>query len=132
MTAASNSKRVVILGAGFAGLYTALHLQKKLGKNAPVDITLIDQNHFHLFTPMLHEVATGMIELSLILTPIRRLMKGKGIRFLRARVEAINPEAQRVVLCRADQEPVPTFWSLPWVRSRTFMELIPSGSGRWR
>lgn len=48
-------KRVLILGAGFAGLYTALHLDKLLGEDSPAEITLVDRNHFHLFTPLLHE-----------------------------------------------------------------------------
>jgi len=48
-------KRVLILGAGFAGLYTTLHLDKLLGEDSPAEITLVDRNHFHLFTPLLHE-----------------------------------------------------------------------------
>jgi NADH dehydrogenase len=46
----TGKKRVLILGAGFAGLYTALHLERALDKDAPVGITLVDRNHFHLFT----------------------------------------------------------------------------------
>ncbi len=92
-------KRVLILGAGFAGLYTALHLDRILEKDAPVEITLVDQNHFHLFTPLLHEAASGVIHPGLIMTPIRRLLRGTRVRFLRARVEAIDLSAQRVTLC---------------------------------
>ncbi|MGD2205510.1 MAG: NAD(P)/FAD-dependent oxidoreductase [Anaerolineae bacterium] len=94
-----DKKRVLILGAGFAGLYTALHLEKTLSRDAPVEITLVDQNHFHLFTPLLHEVASGVIHPGLIMTPIRRILRGKRIQFLRARVEAIDLEAQEVTLC---------------------------------
>jgi NADH dehydrogenase len=92
-------KRVLILGAGFAGLYTALHLERALGKNAPAEITLVDRNHFHLFTPLLHEAASGVIHPGLIMTPIRRILRGKRIEFLRARVDAIDLEAQTITLC---------------------------------
>jgi NADH dehydrogenase len=96
---ADNKKRVLILGAGFAGLYTALHLEKKLGKEPQAEITLIDRNHFHLFTPLLHEAASGVIHPGLILTPIRRVLGRTGINFLRARVDNIDLEAQTVTLC---------------------------------
>jgi NADH dehydrogenase len=95
----TDKKRVMILGAGFAGLYTALHLERMLGSGAPVEITLVDQNHFHLFTPLLHEAASGVIHPGLIMTPIRRILHGKRINFLRARVDAIDPQAQTVTLC---------------------------------
>jgi NADH dehydrogenase len=92
-------KHVLVLGAGFAGLYTSLNLNKKLGENAPVKITLVDQNHFHLFTPLLHEVASGVIYPGLIMTPIRRILRNKRIDFLRARVDAIDLDTQTVTMC---------------------------------
>jgi NADH dehydrogenase len=92
-------KRVLILGAGFAGFYTALHLERALGKNTPAEITLVDRNHFHLFTPLLHEAASGVIHPGLIMTPIRRILRHKRIAFLRARVDAIDLEARTVTLC---------------------------------
>jgi NADH dehydrogenase len=91
---------VLILGAGFAGLYTALHLEKALSDDASIEITLVDRNHFHLFTPLLHEAASGLIPLDLILAPIRRILRGKQIRFLRSRVEGIDLEGQQVTLCK--------------------------------
>lgn len=94
-----NKKRVLILGAGFAGLYTALHLEERLSEGAPVEITLIDQNHFHLFTPLLHEAASGVIHPGLIMPPIRRVLHGKRINFLRARADDIDLENQIVTLC---------------------------------
>jgi NADH dehydrogenase len=95
----NEKKRVLILGAGFGGLYTALRLEKSLGKDASVEITLVDRNHFHLFTPLLHEAASGVIPLDLILAPIRRILHGKQIRFLRGWVEEIDLEAKQVTLC---------------------------------
>ncbi|MCX8066299.1 MAG: FAD-dependent oxidoreductase, partial [Anaerolineae bacterium] len=91
--------RVLILGAGFAGLYTALHLDRRLPKDAPVEITLVDQNHFHLFTPLLHEAASGIIPPGLIMTPIRRLLRRSRVHFLRARVDSIDLENRQVQLC---------------------------------
>jgi len=91
--------RVLVLGAGFGGLHAALRLEKLLDGDAPVEITLVDQHHHHLFTPMLHEAAAGVINVGLILTPIRRVLRGKRVSFLRARVERIDIEAQEVTLC---------------------------------
>ncbi|MBC7227628.1 MAG: NAD(P)/FAD-dependent oxidoreductase [Thermoflexales bacterium] len=90
---------ILILGAGFAGLYTALHLDRLLPKDAPVEVTLVDQNHFHLFTPLLHEAASGVIHPGLMMTPIRRLLRRSRVRFLRARVDGIDLENRRVQLC---------------------------------
>jgi NADH dehydrogenase len=52
--ALASAHRVVIVGGGFAGLYAA----KRLGK-APLALTLIDRRNFHLFQPLLYQVATG-------------------------------------------------------------------------
>jgi len=93
------NRRVLILGAGFAGLYTALHLDKALGEDPPAEITLVDRNHFHLFTPLLHEAASGVIHPGLVMTPIRRALRRSRVRFLRARVDGIDLERQQVQLC---------------------------------
>ena len=55
-------KRILILGSGFGGLYTALHLEKKLRRETAVEITLVNRENFFLFTPMLHEVAAGDLD----------------------------------------------------------------------
>jgi NADH dehydrogenase len=95
----STRKRILILGAGFAGLYTALHLERMLDKDTLAEVALVDQHYYHLFTPMLHEAATGVIQPGLIMTPIRRILRGKWIHFLHARVEHIDLEAREVTLC---------------------------------
>ena len=51
--------RIVIAGGGFAGLYAAMHFDKRLARRADVEVTLISRENFILFTPMLHEVAAG-------------------------------------------------------------------------
>jgi NADH dehydrogenase len=96
-------KRVLILGAGFAGLNTALHLDKILRKDEDVRVTLIDRNHFSLFTPLLHEAASGVVHPGLILTPIRRALRKTRVEFLRARVQHIDLDNRTVELCCDDE-----------------------------
>jgi NADH dehydrogenase len=50
-------QRIVILGGGFGGLYTALHLDKAMARDPALEVTLVNRENFFLFTPMLHEVA---------------------------------------------------------------------------
>jgi len=57
-------KKVLILGGGFGGLYAALRMEKTLARDPDVQVTLVNRENFFLFTPMLHEVATGDLELS--------------------------------------------------------------------
>ena len=64
--------RIVILGAGFAGLTAA----KQLAKLA-VDLTIVDQRNHHLFQPLLYQVATAGLSPADIATPIRRLFRGR-------------------------------------------------------
>ena len=54
-------QRIVILGGGFAGVYTALRLEKTLARDPDIEIVLVSRDNFLLFTPMLHEVVTGEI-----------------------------------------------------------------------
>lgn len=85
---------VVIVGAGFGGLEAA----KALGK-FPLRVTLIDQNNFHLFQPMLYQVATAGLAPSDIATPVREVMrKQENTDVLMARVVGIDEEQQRVLL----------------------------------
>src|SRR5689334_10854138 len=61
---------VVILGGGFGGLYTALGL-----RHAPAKVTLVDRRNFHLFQPLLYQVATGGLSPANIAAPLRSLLK---------------------------------------------------------
>ncbi len=87
--------RVLILGGGFGGVYTALHLEGALRKQ-PVDITLVSRENFFLFTPLLHEVATGGIETRHIAYPIRSLRGKRRFSFIQAEVEAVDLEEKMV------------------------------------
>jgi hypothetical protein len=64
-------KRILILGGGFAGVELLRRLQDRFQNDVSVDITMVSKDNFFLFTPMLHEVASGMIETRHIVTPIR-------------------------------------------------------------
>lgn len=74
-------KHVLILGGGFAGIEVLKRLQKKFHDNKNVAITLVSRDNFLLFTPMLPEVSTGMIETRHIVTPTRSFI-GKA-RFMK-------------------------------------------------
>lgn len=64
-------KRVLILGGGFSGIQVLRQLQKAFQDDVSVDIALVNRDNFFLFTPMLPEVSSGMIETRHIVTPIR-------------------------------------------------------------
>jgi hypothetical protein len=66
-----SSKHIVILGGGFAGIGVLKKLQKEFHNDSRVEITLVSKENFLLFTPMLPEVASGMIETRHIVTPVR-------------------------------------------------------------
>jgi NADH dehydrogenase len=84
--------RVVILGAGFAGLEVALHLI-----NAPVEVVLIDRQNHHTFQPLLHQVATAELEPSQIAYPIRwAFRRAKNVQFVLAEVLNIQTAQQSV------------------------------------
>ncbi len=86
-----DKKRILILGGGFAGVYAALHLEKGLGRDAGVEITLVSDENFLLFTPMLPEVASSSIEARHIVSPIRAFFR---------RVQYLNSEVRKVDLQR--------------------------------
>ncbi len=86
-------QRVVIIGAGFAGLWMAKSLRK-----SPVEVVLIDRNNFHTFLPLLYQVASAEVEVSEIATPIRKIVsKQKNVIFLNDEVVGLDEE-RKVVL----------------------------------
>jgi len=86
--------RVVILGGGFGGLGAALKL-----RHAPVDVTLIDRCNYHLFQPLLYQVATGSLSPANISSPLRNILKRqKNTRVLLAEATDIDVRNRRVVL----------------------------------
>ena len=86
--------QVVIIGGGFGGLYTAKTLAK-----ANVNVTLIDKRNFHLFQPLLYQVATGTLSPADISSPLRSVLrKSKNTQVLWGEVNDIDPKAQQVIL----------------------------------
>ena len=91
--------RVVILGGGFAGLNAAVALERALPRGREVEITLVNRDNFILFTPMLHEVAASDLDLTHIVTPIRRMVR-RTVLFV-GTVEEIDLPGRRVVVRHA-------------------------------
>ena len=86
--------RVVIIGAGFGGLYAARALRR-----APVDVTVIDRRNHHLFQPLLYQVATAALSPGDIAYPIRAILsRQKNTRVLLAEATAIDAKNRKVVL----------------------------------
>lgn len=86
--------RVVILGGGFGGLSAAQKL-----KRAPVDVTLIDRRNFHLFQPLMYQVATGSLSPGEIAAPLRGVLSGqKNTQVLLGEAAEIDPVARKVIL----------------------------------
>ena len=86
-------KRVVIVGGGFAGLHLVRRLEGHL-RASEAQITMLDRNNFHLFTPLLYQVATGELPPHAVAYPLRVPLAGD--RFVRAEVEAIDLDAKVV------------------------------------
>jgi NADH dehydrogenase len=90
----ANKQRVVILGGGFGGLYAAQAL-----KRAPVEITLLDRRNFHLFQPLLYQVATGSLSPGEVAAPLRGILsKQKNTQVLLGEAVDIDAAERRVLL----------------------------------
>jgi NADH:ubiquinone reductase (H+-translocating) len=90
--------RIVIAGGGFAGLYAAIHFNKRLARRADVEVTLISHENFILFTPLLHEVAAGDLYPGDIVNPLRRILRHVNV--FEADVQSVDLE-KRLVRCTA-------------------------------
>ncbi len=93
--------RVVIVGGGFGGLYAAKVLAK-----AGTDLTVVDKRNFHLFQPLLYQIATGGLSPGDIASPIRSVLKrGRRVRVLQDEAIDVLPNDRRVVLHAGDALP---------------------------
>jgi NADH:quinone reductase (non-electrogenic) len=90
----TNRKRIVILGGGFGGVTVLKKLQTHFQTDVSVDIAMVSKDNYLLFTPMLHEIASGMIETRHIVTPIREFCNRS--RFYCATVKNIDLEKKKV------------------------------------
>jgi NADH:ubiquinone reductase (H+-translocating) len=80
--------KIVIAGGGFAGLYAAKYLDKRLARGLDIEVTLISRENFILFTPMLHEVAGGDLSPADIVNPLRRILRHVNV--VQADIQAID------------------------------------------
>jgi NADH dehydrogenase len=90
----ADQHRVVIIGGGFGGLSAALKL-----KHAPVEITLVDRHNYHLFQPLLYQVATGALSPANVAGPLRQVLrKQKNTKVLLGEAVHIDAAKRRVIL----------------------------------
>jgi NADH dehydrogenase len=90
----SERRKVVIIGGGFGGLSAAQHLNSNL-----VDVTLIDRRNYHLFQPLLYQVATGSLSAGEVASPLRGVLsRQKNTRVWLGTVVDIDPDCKRVFL----------------------------------
>ena len=85
-------KKILILGGGFAGIYTAKNLQKQNLED--YEIELISDNNYFIFQPLLPEVASGTIYSSDAVTPIRQMLK--GIKYRNAEISSLDFNNKKV------------------------------------
>ncbi|QDU63463.1 NADH dehydrogenase-like protein [Planctomycetes bacterium Pan216] len=86
--------RVVVVGGGFGGLYATTSL-----RHAPVQVTLLDRRNFHLFQPLLYQVATGALSPANIAAPLRSILRSQqNARVLLGNVDTVDVEAKEVRL----------------------------------
>src|SRR5262249_62086257 len=90
----SGRSKVIIIGGGFGGLFAAQAL-----KSAPVDVTVIDRHNYHLFQPLLYQVATGSLSPGQIAAPLRGVLsRQQNTRVLLGEVTDVDLAAKRVAL----------------------------------
>ncbi len=91
-----NKKKILILGGGFAGVECARQLEKEFGNDPEIELVMVSEDNFLLFTPMLPQVASGMIETRHIVLPIRTVWK--QTKFYESRIKNIDPYGKIVTL----------------------------------
>src|SRR5271163_4528867 len=94
MDASTSKKRILILGGGFGGVYTARHLERLFKRRSDVEIVLVSRDNFLLMTPLLFEVFSGTLDVRHCSFPLRAFLQ--TTRFVEAKVRGIDLE-RRVV-----------------------------------
>jgi NADH dehydrogenase len=101
-TSAATPHRVLILGGGFAGVQTAQSLEKRLGSRADVEIWLVNQDNFMLFTPLLPEVCSGHLEPRHVVSPLRAMFNRPSTWCITAEVQGIALDERTVTVLGGD------------------------------
>ena len=94
MNSKSTKTKIVIAGGGFAGLYAAKYLDKRLARRPDIEVTLVSRENFILFTPMLHEVAAGDLSPGDIVNPLRRILRHVNV--VQADIQAIDLTTKKI------------------------------------
>ncbi|KKK34083.1 NADH dehydrogenase [Salinicoccus sediminis] len=94
-------KKILVLGAGYAGLQAVSKLQKSLG-HQDADITLINKNEYHYEATWLHETAAGTIDWEDGVYPISKVVDASKVKFIPAEVTAIHKDEKRVETNQGD------------------------------
>lgn len=94
----ANPKKILILGGGFAGVSVLRKLESEFKNNDNIKITLVNEDNFFLYTPMLAELASGMIRPSAISIPLRMICK--KTEFIQAKVSSIDLKSKLVAITR--------------------------------
>jgi NADH dehydrogenase len=113
MDASTSKKRILILGGGFGGVYTARHLERLCKRRPDVEVVLVSRDNFLLMTPLLFEVFSGTLDVRHCSFPLRAFLR--TTRFIEAAVRGIDLE-RRVVQLDGGGESVElptTSWSWP-------------------
>lgn len=97
-------KKIVILGAGYGGIMTAVRLQEKLA-NHEAEVTLINKHDYHYLTTWLHEPAAGTLHHDRCRVDIRSLLNPNKIRFVKGVVQSIQPNENVITLSNQDRLP---------------------------
>lgn len=88
-------RRIVIVGGGFGGLHLVRRIEGRI-RPGEAEITLVDRQNFHLFTPLLYQVATGELPEHAVAYPLRRATVPAGVRFLQTEVESVDLDGRRI------------------------------------
>src|SRR6266481_2750358 len=94
MDASASKKRILILGGGFGGVYTARHLERLFKRRPDVEVVLVSRDNFLLMTPLLFEVFSGALDVRHCSFPIRAFLR--TTRFVEATVQSIDLEGRLV------------------------------------
>jgi NADH:ubiquinone reductase (H+-translocating) len=124
----TDKPRIVIIGAGFGGLWAAKKLHKE-----PVEIFLLDRNNYHSFWPLLYQVGSAELEPSQIAYPVRAILRRQpNVRFVMAEVTAVDTHQQQVKTADLHQPAIaydylvlatgstPRFFGIPGAEAHTF------------
>src|SRR5215211_8361077 len=98
--------RIVVLGGGFAGLYTTLHLQRIFRRRDDIDVTLVSRENYFTMTPLLFEAGSGVLEPRHAVSPIRPLFHLEKAQFVEAEVHGVDFNQQVVHTTLVHREPL--------------------------